>query len=198
VIEANSQFTDVKFKAEHIENSRLVSKTFMNCTFEECSFKETEFISCRFVDCYFHNCDLSLIKVKDNRFSDVHFNSSKVIGVNWAQVNWSAGLLDGSLNFLNCALNHSTFLGVPLPGVKIIDCAASDVDFRECNLTKADFTGTDLSGSLFYGTNLTEANLRDAYNYQIDPRKNNVARTRFSLPEAMSLLFNMDIILDDE
>jgi len=192
------QFTDIKFKDEHIENSRLVSKTFLNCTFEECSYKETEFISCRFVDCYFHNCDLSMIRVEDSRFSDIHIRYSKVIGVNWALANWSTGLLEGSLSFLNCALNYSTFLGVPLPGVKIIDCVATDVDFRECNLTKADFTGTDLSESLFHRTDLTEANLRDAYNYQIDPRNNIVTRTRFSLPEAMSLLYSMDINLEDE
>lgn len=198
MIQDNSQFNDIKFRDEHIENSRQVKKAFLRCTFEACSFNETEFISCRFVDCCFSNCDLSLIKVKDSKFSEVHFYDSKLIGVNWAQANWPTVLLNSPLEFSMCALNHSTFIGESLPGIKIIDCTATDVDFRECNLTKADFTGTDLSDSLFHRTDLTEANLRDAYNYQIDPGKNILTGARFSLPEAISLLINMDIYLDDE
>ena len=83
-------------------------------------------------------------------------------------------------------------------GIKIINCAAVDVDFRECNLSNADFNGTDLSDSLFQGTNLTGANFKDAHNFQIDPANNILTKARFSLPEAMSLLYCMDIYLEDE
>ena len=79
----------------------------------------------------------------------------------------------------------------------MINCSAIDVDFRESDLSKADFTGTDLSDSLFLGTDLTEANFRRARNYHIDPGKNNITGAKFSLPEAMSLLYSMDIDLED-
>jgi len=41
------------------------------------------------------------------------------------------------------------------------------------------------------------ADLRFARNYQIDPSQNKVHKARFSLPEAMSLLYSMDIDLDE-
>jgi len=42
---------------------------------------------------------------------------------------------------------------------------------------------------------LTEADLSKARNYLIDPGLNQLKKAKFSLPEAMSLLYNMDIIL---
>ena len=39
--------------------------------------------------------------------------------------------------------------------------------------------------------------LPEANNYDIDPGSNIIEKTRFSLPEAMALLYSMDIILDD-
>jgi hypothetical protein len=50
---------------------------------------------------------------------------------------------------------------------------------------------------MFSSTNLTKADLSTAKNYHIPPEQNILKGTRFSLPEAMSLLYSMDIILDD-
>ena len=69
------------------------------------------------------------------------------------------------------------------------------MDFREADLTNADFSGSDLGQSLFLNTNLSEADLSTARNYHIAPEHNVLKGARFSLPEAMSLLFNMDIVL---
>ena len=197
MITTDTHFTDIAFKKELIERTQLTSKTFLDCSFDGCSFTETRFLRCRFVNCLFHLCDLSFIQVQDCTFPGVRFENSKVIGVNWALANWFAGQLKGSISFFKCVLNHSTFIGVPLPGLKVINCSAIDVDFRESNLSKADFTGTDLSDSLFLGTDLTEANFRSSRNYHIDPGKNNITGAKFSLPEAMSLLYSMDIDLED-
>jgi uncharacterized protein YjbI with pentapeptide repeats len=101
------------------------------------------------------------------------------------------------IGFSDCAISHSTFIGLNLAGIHIKNCVAFEVDFREADLSRADFTGTDLSGSIFLSTNLREADLRHARNYTIDPGKNEVITTKFSLPEAMSLLYAMDIELDD-
>ncbi len=81
--------------------------------------------------------------------------------------------------------------------IQIRDCVAVNVDFRETDLSQADFAGTDLSDSLFLTTDLTEADLSSAYNYQIDARQNTIKKAKFSLPEAMSLLYNLDIELLD-
>ena len=72
---------------------------------------------------------------------------------------------------------------------------ARNVDFADANLTQADLTGTDFYGSLFLHTDLTEADLTHAQNYHISASLNVLKRTRFSFPEAMSLLAALNIIL---
>ncbi|MEA3341442.1 MAG: pentapeptide repeat-containing protein [Chloroflexota bacterium] len=186
------------FKKIRLEQARLVSTEFHDCTFDRCSFAEAAFQSCRFVNCVFMRCDLSLIQVPKCSFVAVRFESSKVIGVNWTRARWSATKLGAPVSFSECAISHSTFIGLNLKRIQIRDCVAVDVDFREADLSQADFAGTDLSDSLFLGTDLAKADLSRARNYQIDPSQNIVKGTKFSLPEAISLLYNLDIILIED
>ena len=95
-------------------------------------------------------------------------------------------------------MSHATFIELKLRGIQIIDCIAIDVDFRQADLSTADFSGTDLSESMFGDTDLSGANMNKARNYQIDASQNVLKGARFSLPEAMSLLYSLDIILDGE
>jgi uncharacterized protein YjbI with pentapeptide repeats len=122
---------------------------------------------------------------------------SKIIGVDWTHADWSSTKLADPIRFFKCDISHSTFIGLSLKKVQIKDCAAKDVDFREVDLTGAVFTGTDLSESLFNGTNLTKADLSRSRNYHIDPGQNILKRTKFSLPEALSLLYSLDIVLTE-
>ena len=55
-----------------------------------------------------------------------------------------------------------------------------------------------LTDSRFNHTNLTEADFSDATHYNISAVDNTLKKTRFSLPEAISLLYSLDIILKDE
>ncbi len=84
-----------------------------------------------------------------------------------------------------------------LKRLELIACQAMDVDFREANLTKANFTNTDLSKSLFINTVLKEADFRSARNYDIDASQNDIEKAKFSLPEAMSLLYSLNIVLSE-
>jgi hypothetical protein len=45
---------------------------------------------------------------------------------------------------------------------------------------------------------LSDADLSQARNYMVDPSKNILKKAKFSLPEAMSLLYCMDIVLKDQ
>jgi uncharacterized protein YjbI with pentapeptide repeats len=94
-------------------------------------------------------------------------------------------------------LDHSTFLGLKLPGIKITDCVVRGADFREADLTGAIFSGSDLQDSLFGATDLTMADLSRARNYLIHPVKNTLTGAKFSFPEALSLLHSLDIQLVD-
>ena len=185
------------FKEVDQERGDLVSSEFYDCEFVRCNFVEAVFHKCRFVNCVFQHCDLSLVRVPDSTFSSTRFEDSRVIGVNWAQAHWPSTGLRDSVGFFKSAISHSTFFGLSLRALQIIDCVAQGVDFRESDLSQADFAGTDLSESMFINTDLTEADLSSARNYHIDPGQNVLRQARFSLPEAMSLLYNLDIVLVD-
>jgi len=195
LISSEKRYNDQEFKELNLDGTKINSSEFIDCEFINCSFVESEFKQCRFVNCDFKYCDLSLSKVPGSLFNYTCFENSKIIGVNWAQADWPISDLGQPISFLKSAINHSTFIGLSLKSIQIIDCAAVDVDFREADLSKSDFSGSDLSESLFIHTNLSEANLSQARNYLIDPGLNDLKKAKFSLPEAMSLLYNMDIIL---
>jgi uncharacterized protein YjbI with pentapeptide repeats len=181
-----------------LERAQLVSNEFIDCKFQRCSLVESVLRDCRFIDCVFLGCDLSLVQAPNSVFSAVRFEDSKILGVNWTLANWSAPRLGEPMVFSRCAISHSTFIGLHLQGIQIKDCVAANVDFREADLSQADFSGTDLSDSLFGNTNLEEADLSGARDYHIDPGKNTLRGARFSLPEALALLYHMDIVLVDE
>lgn len=88
-------------------------------------------------------------------------------------------------------------MGLPLKKAKITKCVAENVDLSEVDLTEANCTDTDFSTARFQQTNLTKANLKGASNYAIDVNQNTIKQARFSLPEAVSLLKGLDIVLVD-
>ncbi len=195
MIDSQTQYTDRYFEEANLNGQRLVSSQFVECTFVNCSFVETVLLDCRFSNCTFKDCDMSLLQVPGSIFSGTHFTDSKLIGINWTHGDWGSNLLQEPLIFTRCVLNHSTFIGLELKEFQIKDSIASDIDFREADLTQSDFGGTDLAESLFSRTNLTKADFSRARNYNISPEENILTRAQFSLPEAMSLLYNLDIKL---
>jgi uncharacterized protein YjbI with pentapeptide repeats len=196
-IQSHTQYTDQVFSGIRLEQTHIEAGEFCGCTFAHCSFVECVFGRCRFVDCTFERCDLSLAQVGGSVFSATRFVDSKVIGVNWAQADWSGTSLGQPIGFHKTAINHSTFIGLELRGIGITECIATNVDFREADLSEASFRGTDLSQSLFINTNLSQADLSEARNYDIAPGENEIAGARFSMPEALSLLYNLEIDLSE-
>ena len=194
-IRSGARYNDQVFKELKLDAIQFEASEFVDSTFTACSFVETIFKKCRFVNCVFKRCDFSLSRIPGCSFINSSFGETKLIGVNWAQADWSTMDLGKPVQFTKCALNHSTFIGLDLEGLQVLDCNAVNVDFREADLSHADFSGSDLSESLFIHTNLSETDFSQALNYAIDPGLNNIKKAKFSLPEAMSLLYNMDIIL---
>lgn len=189
------EYTDQVFKDVSLRQEEIESKEFYDCTFVACAFTETVFRNCRFVTCTFKNCDLSLLRVPNCSFINTVFEDSKVIGVDWTEAIWPKGKFLDLITFSKCVINHSTFIGLNLKKIKVIECVAHEVDFREADLSQADFSHTDLAGSLFINTNLTRSDLTHARNYTINAGLNTLKKTKFSLPEAMSLLHSLDIVL---
>lgn len=194
-ISSHSNYTEQTFTSLDLDKVQLRDCEFYDCTFIRCSFVESVFYHVRFIGCCFQHCDLSMFGVPNSTFSETQFEESKVVGVDWTQADWPLTRLGIPLAFSKCAISYSTFLGLNLRGIKIRDCVALEVDFREADLTRADLKGTDLSESMFGSTILIEADLSSARNYSIAPGQNTLKGARFSLPEAVSLLYNMGIVL---
>jgi uncharacterized protein YjbI with pentapeptide repeats len=187
------------FKSVDYDNGVVSAVFFESCRFEHCSFTETQFKKCKFHNCAFSRCDLNLAQVEESAFSQVVFDDCKLVGINWVKAAWGkydALLKRKAVDFKRCVLNYSVFMGLNLNGSMFQHCVAKEVDFSDALLRQADCTYTDFTGSRFNHTDLTEADLRNAMNYHIPPQTNTLKKARFSLPEAMALLYAMDIQID--
>jgi uncharacterized protein YjbI with pentapeptide repeats len=110
-------------------------------------------------------------------------------------VDWTTAALPLSLALLESTVNHSTFVGLGLQKMELVECTAHEVDFTRTNLTRANLTTTDFLGCRFADTNLSYADLTKATNDAINPTINRLKKAVFSLPEAVSLLSPFDIVL---
>ena len=193
------EFAAQEFKKVILKGGQVRGKEFSGCTFVKCSFAETTFLECRFSECVFRACDLSLANLKSSSFSAVRFEDCQALGVDWTQTTWadSPVRLNRPVDFLRCALNHATFMGLNMKKIVLSHCSAHDVSFEEANLAQADCSCTDFAGSRFMHTDLSGADFSGATNYTIAAHLNTLKKTRFSLPEAMSLLYGLDIILTE-
>ena len=172
-------------------------RVFEGCKFVKCSFREVEFTECIFRGCSFRNCDMGMVHLKGSEFSEARFEGCQLIGVNWTETTWEKGVFLKPADFTKWALNHSSFLGLNLRKVNLTRCTAQDVDFAEANLSGADCSYTDFLDSRFLHTDLSEADFTGAQNYAISPTQNTLKKTKFSLPEAMALLYGLDIVLTE-
>ena len=194
---ANVEFISQQFKGLNYQNVEIIDKEFDECMFVDCTLRETSFVNCRFRDCAFQGSDLSLVRVENCTFTTTTFQDSQLIGINWAEASWHPRGFLKTVDFINCILNYSSFFGLSLKAIKFVNCMAKEVDFAEADLTDAQCLKTDFSNSRFHHTNLTQADFTGATNYAIAADNNVLKTTKFSLPEAMSLLYSLDIILSE-
>jgi uncharacterized protein YjbI with pentapeptide repeats len=190
-------FTGQDFKNLDLTAARLEGRLFESCTFTRCILREAVLDSSKFMACTFRKCDLALVHVKSCSFADTVFEDCQLVGVNWSEVATTKSLLRPPFHFTGCSLNHSLFTGLKLRGIRLTKCVARDVDFSECDLARVNCAGTDFTGAHFWHTNLTEADFTGATDYAISATLNTLKKTTFSLPEAISLLHNLDIILNE-
>ena len=166
-------------------------KEFIKCKFTHCDFSNITFEVCEFENCEFENCNLSSLKVKYSRFSDVTFTSCKMIGIAWDEAS-----MPFSITCEDSNISYSSFYGMKLKKMKIYKCIAHDVNFSEADMQLSRFNNTDLQDSMFLNSNLTKANFENAFNYNgIDLINGKIKKAIFSMPEALILLRNFDIIL---
>ncbi len=150
------------------------------------------FADCTFTNCVFEDCDLSLLKPKETGFIDCVMSNCKAIWI----LRYEAHKTFFSIDFQQCKISFSSFFGRNLKQTKFVRCEAEDVDFAECNLSWADFEWANLTSAKFMNTDLTNANFIGATNYIIDIQNNKIKKAKFSMPEAMGLLYSLDITVE--
>jgi fluoroquinolone resistance protein len=179
------------FKNVFISDETLNKKTFEECYFDHCSFINCQMAKCKFINCRFESSVFSAVIPMNCVFQVPRFFRCKLMGMDWTR---STELSEPDIK--ECQLNYSNFKLLNIPGAKIVNCEAKEVDFIETDLSKSDLRQTDFENSRFFKTNLSSADLRGAKNYSIDIKVNVLKKTRFSLPEAMLLLNSLDIIIE--
>ncbi len=180
-----------------IENTLTQGLSFEDCLFENCDFSQVDFSLCQFEQCNFVNCNFSLAVLKGARMNAIHFKDCKLLGIDWSLLHWPSIALDSLVAFDSCVLNDSSFYGLTLQALKVVECRCFDVDFREGDFNQGDFSHTDFRGSLFNRTNLSGCDFAESLNYDIDMMINQVKGAKFSRHEAVRLLHSFDIELLD-
>ena len=163
--------------------------TFSSCTFEACDFSAMRFSQTRFEACRFVECNLSNVVVDHARFDGVVFETSKLVGLNFAL----ADLLVFELAFLKCLLRYVNFSQIRWKKAVVKECEASDSDFRGTQLVGADFRGTKFRACRFHTADLSKADFSGAEGYDLDLQTENLKKAIFSLPEALNLLAPFDL-----
>ena len=75
-------------------------------------------------------------------------------------------------------------------------CSIKEADFSQSQLNDSSFSNSDLMRSNFVGSNLSGCDFRGAINYVIDIESCNLKKAKFSSPEVLGLLSNLDILID--
>lgn len=196
-LESGEFYSDQTFSGLAAGAQQVEGSEFQDCVFKDCRMREAQFTGCSFKDCRFIACDLSLARVLHSRFSGCQFTDCQLLGINWSEADLPRTRLQKPFDFMRCGLNHATFIQLDLKGIRMQDCSAHNVDFSDADLSRAALCGTDFENSRFVHTDLSAADLRGASSYSISPLLNTLKQAHFSLPEALSLLYNLDILLDE-
>lgn len=176
----------------------LEGREFRQCRFANCDFTGARLRGCHLVACVFQDCDLSLAAFPESRLQGVEFRRCKLVGVDWTSARWEQhASLFGPPAWRECLMDYDTFVGLDLSHAVLAGSRLHEADFTDARLCGADLSNCDLQGSRFEHTDLTEADLTRATNYAIAPQRNVVKGARFSLPQALSLLYGLDIEIDD-
>ncbi|WP_320171021.1 pentapeptide repeat-containing protein [Maridesulfovibrio sp.] len=189
-INNSGSYEDVLFQNIAMEERTLKEVSFYRCKFQQADFQYAEFRECEFQECVFDDCNLALAVFNSTKVIDSEFNGSKLLGINWG--NLGPVII---ARFYNCLMDRCSFSGMNLTKVGFEDCSLRDASFADCKLARIKFDNCDFSGCQFHQTDMSRADFSTSRNYFMNAETNKLTKTCFSLPEAVSLLANLDIVL---
>lgn len=182
---------DENYEGRNFNNQILELATYEDCVFTNCTFTNQHLSGFNFVECRFENCDLSNAQLGNTAFREVTFKGCKMLGLHFEHCN---GLIF-SAHFTDCQLDFSCFYQRNLKNSSFNACSLKEVDFGEANLSGASITNCDLTNATFDYTNLEKADLRESFNFTIDPENNRIQKAKFTASTLGGLLrkYNLEI-----
>jgi uncharacterized protein YjbI with pentapeptide repeats len=166
---------------------------FEDCTFLNCDFTETDFSTCDFAKCTFDSCNFSMVKFPVIGLDEIQFHQCKMIGVDFS---YTKDFLF-AVSFSNCVLDYAAFMKKKNRKSCFNNCSLKGADFSEADFTSAVFERCDFTAAVFMRTILVGANFVSAYNFTIDPEKNQLRKALFSPEGLVGLLQNYGIVVQD-
>lgn len=184
------------FNSLSLIDQQITNLEFNECTFHKCTIQESTLTNCIFKQCQFINCHIINNTFNQTVSLDNSFLNCSLISVNWSDLIGESYLHYPFSSFEHCVLKYSIFFKLKLKNFDFSDCDFNGAIFEECDLTKTNFNKAILKETLFTNCNLMYADFREAKDYFIDPRTNQLKNAKFSFPEAISLLSVFEIIID--
>ncbi|WP_299117185.1 pentapeptide repeat-containing protein [uncultured Winogradskyella sp.] len=175
----NQNFTNQDYRTSMLSKAEYSYCAFTNCNFENSDISNIVFLECEFFDCNFSN-----VNVKHTTFNDTIFTTCKLVGVNFKDCN--SFLM--AFHFNRCNLSLSTFSELTINNTKFYDCKLHQVDFTFSEIKSCLFQQCDLQDVIFENTNLEKSDLSTAFNFSIDPSRNNLKNAIFSKENLSGLL----------
>jgi len=185
-------YTDQLFEKTAFPHKPHIEAVFESCILKSCDFSGINFSGNDFIDTTFDTCNFSMARFNDTGLKNVTFKGCKLTGVNLS--NCKDFLF--SANFEDCILDYSSFHKKKNKKCRFINCSMKSTDLTEADLTESIFQNCDLQSAEFGRTVLTGANLTTAFNFTIDPEKNQLRKARFSTQGLAGLLANYGIIVE--
>jgi len=184
---------DQIFEKQDYTSQYLPKGEYESCRFENCQFQESDLKSIRFTDCVFSDCNLSMAKLTGVTFRDVVFEDCKLMGLHFDVCN---DLLF-SVSLIRCMADLCSFYRRKMKKARFENCSLKEVDFSEADLSQSVFADCNLENAVFENTHLEKADLRTAFNYRIDPEKNQLKKARFSVLGLPGLLEKYDLSVEN-
>lgn len=186
-------YEDQVFTSQDFIFQPLPMGAYEYCTFKQCDFSKDNLSEMRFMECTFNECDFSNASVQNTSIQDVIFQSCKMLGIQFEEVN----SFNFSASFDQCNLQHCTFYEMDMRKMKFKQCSFAEADFISADCQGLVFDLCDFTRAHFEETNLENTDFTTSINYQISPLNNQLKGAMFSKDGVEGLLKVFGVVIKE-
>ncbi|MEQ8155382.1 MAG: pentapeptide repeat-containing protein [Clostridiaceae bacterium] len=189
-------FEDEKINNLKLRNETISDTKYIDCEFYNCDFIDVEVDNCLFKDCKFYNCTMNNVTFKYTSMKNAILDNSAFIGINWNTLKGDSRTFEPIYSAKECFFKYNNFILMNLNKFKFSGSNFQESFFEECDLRETDFKDVRFQNTQFTQCNMTKADFRGATGYVIDIQSNKLKKARFSLPDVLTLLDSIEVLID--